>query len=668
MPTGIAVEPIETGSWNTWDGLADGNSARVRSMRLSRRSNVQSRSFPKIRSWFALGAPLELLSPLSVLRVLFGAGLVSASAFTSVSIATHDGWVLQTVSLVAFAFVSLGLSFIRSVATVGSERLTAVAVVAGAAIEVGHGGAIAAAWCGLWLVLVALFAGMFVRPRAIVTMQLAILIGGAATYARVMGWMQAVGVGAIVSLVYGVVAVTVWFLVLSARRRGEVDPDTGLPNGFGLARHFGGSGERSETTVAVVLLDGLNNVREAMGYQVGIELLRRVVEDLGQVVPADARIGRVGGDELVVVRSSRSPEQVAATGVGLVNVPADVLASARELAAALRPAVRAGRYLVAGIELSVRPHIGLAVAPWHGASLIDVVRCASLSASRAMHTGADDVMWDGDGGELTSDDLALLADLRLAADRNELRLAYQPQVAARSGRTVSVEALLRWRSPVHGDVSPGRFIPLAERTGLIDRLTDWVLCEALDAQTRWRGAGWHIPVAVNISAKTLHRPDLPEWVMHELAARHLPPTVLVLELTETAPTTDLLHAIAMFRPLHEKGVRISIDDFGTGYTSLAALPALPVDELKIDQSFVRRSVTSPGDHAVVRTVAELAHRLGMVVVAEGVEDDAIRRRMLGCKVDLLQGYHFARPLTESEVLVHFEDRAQRADLTLTASV
>jgi EAL domain-containing protein (putative c-di-GMP-specific phosphodiesterase class I) len=214
---------------------------------------------------------------------------------------------------------------------------------------------------------------------------------------------------------------------------------------------------------------------------------------------------------------------------------------------------------------------------------------------------------------------------------------------------VSVEALLRWDSPVYGSVPPGRFIILAERTGLVDQLTEWVMTRALDAQVRWRRDGVVLPVSVNLSAKTLAWPDLSDWILNELARRELPHAALSVEVTETA-AADLLDAVKLLSPLHEQGIRVSIDDFGTGYTSLAAIPYLPLDEIKVDMGFVKRSVTSPADEAIVRSVRELAHRLGLTTVAEGVEDEAIARLMVEIGFDLLQGYHFAKPLSEKALL------------------
>jgi EAL domain-containing protein (putative c-di-GMP-specific phosphodiesterase class I) len=241
----------------------------------------------------------------------------------------------------------------------------------------------------------------------------------------------------------------------------------------------------------------------------------------------------------------------------------------------------------------------------------------------------------------------------------ELWLAYQPQVDVKSGRIVSVEALLRWNSPVHGNVPPGRFIILAERTGLVDLLTEWVMARALDAQVRWRHEGVELPVSVNLSAKTLAWPDLSDWIMSELAVRGLPHEALSVEVTETA-AADLLDAVQLLSPLREQGIRVSIDDFGTGYTSLAAIPYLPLDEIKVDMGFVKRSVTSPADEAIVRSVRELAHRLGLTPVAEGVEDTAIAQLMVDIGFDLLQGYHFAKPLAEGALLDMVKAAAGRA--------
>ncbi len=438
--------------------------------------------------------------------------------------------------------------------------------------------------------------------------------------------------------------------------------------------------------LATVLLGGVDEARQALGYNVGTELLRRAVEDLGQVVPADTLIARVEADELVIARrlsrttgpgvpgpdasSPRAPgPRVPGPGVR-GPVPEDVLLAGQALAADLARSIGAGRYLVDGIEVLLRAHIGLVFAPWDGVEVAELVRRASLNARRAAHDGVATALWDGDRDAMTGEDLALLADLRLAVERDELWLAYQPQVVASGAKVVSVEALLRWDSPVHGSVPPGRFIILAERTGLVDRLTEWVLHQALDAQVRWRAKGVDLPVSVNLSAKTLGRPELAAWILAQLDVRRLPTSALTVEVTETA-AADLLAAVHLLSPLHERGVRVSIDDFGTGYTSLAAIPYLPLDEIKVDMQFVKRAPTSPADEAIVRCVHELAHRLGLVTVAEGVEDEVVRDLMVEIDFDLLQGFHYSKGLPETELLSFIEKpnatpaaRVPRAPLAL----
>jgi EAL domain-containing protein (putative c-di-GMP-specific phosphodiesterase class I) len=228
-------------------------------------------------------------------------------------------------------------------------------------------------------------------------------------------------------------------------------------------------------------------------------------------------------------------------------------------------------------------------------------------------------------------------------------MAYQPQIDPGTGRTVAVEALIRWSHPRLGLVPPMRFISLAERTGLVDRLTTWVFDTVLDAEARWHASGLWLPASVNVSPLSLADPELSDRILDALRARRLPHELLTVEVTETA-AVDVVHAVDRLRPLHDSGVSVSIDDFGTGYTSLSVLPHLPVDELKVDQRFVRASLTSKADDVIVHSVRELAHRLGLEAVAEGVEDAALAERMGQAGFDRLQGYFYARPLTESDLL------------------
>lgn len=636
----------------------------VRSQRLASGAAVQSRLFPKMRSWIALGMPLELLSPLAVLRVVFPV----CAALWCVQVSwlhwpdERRAWIYAIAGVAAAVWVVL--LCVRRVGASAYHALAALgAVMVGGLVWAGRQPAPALGYAPYFIPFL-IVVSLFLVPRAALTH----LAFGVAVFWLALWSVIGVGYAALVAVAAGIaVAVAPMAVILlsgTAARSGAVDPETGLANEVGLTRRLAEGPAGPPLLLATVLLAGIDEAREALGHAVGVDLLRRAVEDLGQVIPADAVMARVESDELVVVRPLDAvehgvPSPAAATAAGdggaageggpPDGVPATVREAGVALGQILVDAVAAGRYVVGRVEVALRPHVGLVFSPWDGEDLAELLRRTSLAARQAYVAGRAHALWEDPQGTLTAEDLALLADLRLAPGRGELRLAFQPQIHARSTRTVSAEALLRWNSQRHGNVPPGRFIVLAERTGYIDRLTEWVLAEALDAQARWRKAGMDVPVSVNFSAKTLRRPDLPAWVLGELVARDLPPSALVVEVTETA-ATELLSAVQLLHPLRERGIRVSIDDFGTGHTSLAVLPHLPLDELKVDMSFVLRSRESPADEAIVRSVLELAHRLGLDAVAEGVEDDDIRQRMTDLGYDLLQGNHFAEPLSEDEFL------------------
>ena len=651
---GMGSGPQRVATWRGWMDRGSGATRPVTSARLSSTARPKNRLFPKTRSWFALDAPLELLSPLSVLRVLFA---VATLAWPLTGLTRRGVPMTGVVAITAItAITALLWVVLLSVKEVDFRvsRLLAAwwTAAVGVLVWSGHGTGAGLAFA-LYFVPIVVFVALFLGNRSVVVD----LAGTAAVLGAAL--VPSEGVAHAVLLTgFGMVALatapaTVLVLGRSARRHDTMDPDTGLPNGFGLARLLA-SQEHTSFVVVAVAVEGIGNAREALGYQVGTELLRRAVENLGQVLPSGAVIGRVDGDELLVTMAldvDGTDPTLSPPGVGLqrVDVPEATARQSRELADTLVRAVGAGRYLVGAIEVSLRAHAGLSTAPWDGTVVAELVRRASLSARHASERGIPVLAWDRDQGALTADDLALLGDLGLAPERGELSLRYQPQVARTTEQVSAVEALLRWNSPVHGWVSPGEFIPLAERTGLIDRLTEWVVQEALDAQCRWRESGLDLPVSVNVSAKSLPMPDLSTWILDQLAVRNLPASCLTIEVTETA-VADPEQAASVLRPLHDHGIRISVDDFGTGFTSLAALPTLPLDELKVDQCFVMRSTTSAADQAIVRTVGELGHRLGLEVVAEGVETGEIAALLGDMGIDLLQGFHFAKPLPEDELL------------------
>jgi EAL domain-containing protein (putative c-di-GMP-specific phosphodiesterase class I) len=246
--------------------------------------------------------------------------------------------------------------------------------------------------------------------------------------------------------------------------------------------------------------------------------------------------------------------------------------------------------------------------------------------------------------------LQLVGELRRAIDAGGLVLHHQPKASLRTGALVGSEALVRWEHPQRGLVPPDEFVPLAEHTGLIRPLSRWVLDAGLRQCRAWRDQGLQIPVSINLSARDLHDPQLPELVASLLERWDVVPNMLKLEITESAVMADAERAIDVLGRLRSMGVRISIDDFGTGYSSLSYLKRLPVDELKIDRSFVSHLATDDHDLAIVRSTIGLAHDLGLTVVAEGVEDLATWNVLASLGCDVVQGYFLSRPLPADELV------------------
>jgi diguanylate cyclase len=610
-------------------------------------AQVRNRLFPKTRSWFALDAPLALLSPLSVLRLLY--------AFAGVTwILVGFVWPLShseraTVFIVA-ATALLGWIAMLRLRRTGDGWCLALTCLwiaeVSTLVSTGQGGGLSVV-SATYFVPIGVFVALFFGVWVVTISQGAIALSLWIALAGPIGILRALFLAVVMTIALATASFVVVLLMRSTRSLGTLDPETGLPNGLGIAQRLSHRDVAEPLVVVAVVLRGIDSAQEALGFQAGSELLRRAVEDIGQVLPSDAIIGRIG-DELVVVQtvadgSLTTDEQRAEF------VPERAVEVARSLALTVGRAINAGRYFLDGVEISLHAHAGLSVAPWDGDAIPELFRRASLSAREAVANGTTDAVWHANTHTLTGADLALLADLGMAEERGELTLVFQPQVAASSGEVMSVEALLRWKSHTRGDVPPGLFIPLAERTGLINRLTEWVLPEALNTQVRWRRQGLEISTSVNLSPVTMTRQDLAESVLEELRVRSLPPSCLTLEITETA-VTNLVHAVLRLTPLREVGIRISVDDFGSGNTSLSSLPHLPLDELKVDQQFVRRSRDSHNDLAIVRTIIELAQRLHLVCVAEGVETEELYADMVGLGFDLLQGYFVAKPLGEEELL------------------
>jgi diguanylate cyclase (GGDEF)-like protein len=427
------------------------------------------------------------------------------------------------------------------------------------------------------------------------------------------------------------------------RHQATHDALTGLPNRELLRDRLGqglAAATRSEGEIALLLidLDRFKEINDSLGHSYGDKLLCQVGPRLRSVLRDGDTVARLGGDEFAVLLPS-----------------VDGVAEAQAVAERLREALHRP-FDVDGVALDVEASVGIVLSPWHGTDTEELLRNADIAMYAAKELKAGAVVFEPDQHVTAPWRLTVLGDLRRALEGSEeLFLNYQPKYTLDGERIEGVEALLRWQHPTEGLIPPDEFIPVAEGTGIILRLTERVLGMALGQMRHWLDAGHAVPVAVNLSTRCLLDVDLPQLVQRLLAEHRVPAELLRLEVTESAVMGDAARCMEVLERLHDLGVRLSIDDFGTGYSSMAYLRRLPVDELKIDRSFVLGMTTTQQDAVLVRTAIDLGHNLGLTVVAEGVEgaEHVHALRALGC--DIAQGYHYARPML-AEALSELLDR------------
>jgi diguanylate cyclase (GGDEF)-like protein len=421
------------------------------------------------------------------------------------------------------------------------------------------------------------------------------------------------------------------------RHQARHDSLTGLANRVQLRDRMEQALAASADTgelVAVLLidLDRFKEINDSLGHSYGDALLRQVGPRLRSILREQDVVARLGGDEFAVL------------------LPAvDGVAEARTVAERLREALHR-RFDVEGVALDVEVSVGIAVSPMHGADAEELLRNADIAMYVAKEVKAGAVVFEPAEHVTAPSRLNVLGDLRRALDTDgELLLHYQPKFTLDGRHIEGLEALLRWQHPERGMVPPGEFIPVAEGTGIILRLTERVLGLALTQMRRWLDEGHPVPVAVNLSTRCLMDADLPDLVAVLLAQHRVPARLLRLEVTESAVMGDAARCLDVLQRLHDLGVHLSIDDFGTGYSSMAYLRQLPVDELKIDRSFVMGMTDTQQDAVLVRTAIDLGHNLGLTVVAEGVEgaEHVAALQELGC--DIAQGFHFARPMPSEDI-------------------
>ena len=414
------------------------------------------------------------------------------------------------------------------------------------------------------------------------------------------------------------------------------DTLTGLPNRTLLMdrlEHGIAASRRNGRPLALLILDldRFKDVNDTLGHAVGDSLLAEVGEILSGPLRESDTVARLGGDEFAILLPSVS-------GV----------AQARQIA--LRVAGALSRpFAVEGITVEVGVSIGVAVYPAHGVDASELMRGADVAMYVAKRDHQTVSVYDADKDHHSVRNLSMSSELRRAMETDELVLVYQPQIEVATGRPIGAEALLRWNHSRYGAVSPAEFVTLAEQTGLIRPLTNWVVTKALSQLSSWQAHGRDIGLSINLSPRNLHEDGLAQRIGDSLREWGVPPQLLTLELTEEALITDPERSLTAIRQLKDCGVRLAIDDFGTGYSSLAYLKALPVDELKIDKSFVLQMCDGGNDEVIVRSTIDLAHNLGLSVVAEGIESELHLQtlRRLGC--DVGQGFHIGRPLRIEEL-------------------
>jgi predicted signal transduction protein with EAL and GGDEF domain len=390
--------------------------------------------------------------------------------------------------------------------------------------------------------------------------------------------------------------------------------------------------EHSGVGVLVIRVCGLRRVMLGGGYAESERLLGDVGTRLGSVARRGDWLARIGDQDFVLL------------------LPGVVDSGQLQLAAnkALRAAVPTGQIRDGAVPIQLA--IGLASFPEHGANADQLLWAAERALALAEQRSVPIMMACAEPAERENENWRMETLFATAIERGDLELNFQPKIDLRSGALSGVEALSRWMSPEIGYVSPAIFVPLAERTDRIEKLTWSSINSALQQLAEWRCAGFDPSVAVNLSAVCLAAADLSERVHHALNLWNIPGPSLTLEVTESAVMPDPQRSFAILQDLRNLGVRISIDDFGTGYSSFAYFRTLPADELKIDRSFVEKLTSSTADGHVVRSVIDLAHRFDLAVVAEGIEDAATAGILTEMGCDIGQGYYFGRPAPAREVL------------------
>jgi diguanylate cyclase (GGDEF)-like protein len=444
-------------------------------------------------------------------------------------------------------------------------------------------------------------------------------------------------------------------MALNRQREALHDNLTGLPNREFFRRRAEKAlltSQAADQRMAIMILDldHFKEINDTLGHHIGDEVLMEVANRLVGTAPEGVTMARLGGDEFAAV-------------IPDVARPQDVLDLAARVAERLREPI-----VVDGVRMGVQASIGISLAPDHADSVPTLLKRADIALYRAKAARGDVQVYRPEIDRHTVERLSLLGDLHGAVDKNEFVLAFQPQLCTRTGDVLGVEALARWMHPRHGVIGPDVFIPLAENSGLISPFSRWGIDCAVGTLAAWRRQGHDITMSVNVSARLLSDLELPVFVAEVLARHDVPASRLVVEVTESTIMADPKRATEVLGALRTLGVKLAIDDYGTGYSSLSYLRRLAIDELKIDKSFILQMGLDDNSAIIVRSTVELAHSLGLVVTAEGVEDQPTQQTLddLGC--DRVQGFYHSRPLSREALEAWLNARRATADDRLVAEL
>ena len=379
-------------------------------------------------------------------------------------------------------------------------------------------------------------------------------------------------------------------------------------------------------SILLIEIANFKEIYDTLGRNSSDLILKQIATRLQNVVLETDSVARIDGN----IFSLLLPD---------IDSDDSAVLLAKHIQNAMEPSFKAER-----LNLAIHSNIGIVNFPEHGEDVDTLVQKAGVALFMAGKSNGGYAVYEPSFDDHSPRRLTLMGELRQAIEKGQLDIYYQPKIELKSGAVHGAEALVRWRHPRHGFVAPDEFIPMAERTRIIKHLTLWALKQTFKHCADWHRQGVELTISVNLSAKDLHDPELPDIVAGVAASTGVKPNWMMLEITESSIMTDPEKTLEIIQRLHDMGYRFSIDDFGTGYSSLAYLKKMPLTELKIDKSFVMDLLNSENDAVIVKATINLAHNLGLQVTAEGVENQAILARLTDYDCDLAQGFYLSKPL------------------------